>query len=588
MADRKKQTLLTGAGVLAIASLSVKLIGALYKIPLTDYILTVEGYAFFTRAYAVYSPLYAISMAGLPVAVSKLVSQNVELGRIRDAQRIFTVARKLFLIVGLVGTAILCAIAVPYSHIIGRPMNYVAILVVAPCILFCCQMSSFRGYYEGLTNMTPTAVSQVIEALSKLVFGLGITYFFFKKWVGSYHANNVDGVATVFGVQVENEAQALAAIYPFAAAVAISGVTLGSMLGLVYLYARYKKKGFGFTRDEIVNSPAPESDKTLRSQIIRIAAPVALSSIVLNISNIIDDFTINIRLDHAFEVGKDIIKGMYSQIFTAAGTLDEGIVDYLYGTHASVINIKNLIPQLTLVLGISAIPILSMAWTAKDKTRIKSNIETVIRVTMMVALPAGMGIAVLADPILRLLYSKQTAMIPLAAPMLRFYGFGIFLFAIVSPVTNMLQAIGRTDIPLRTVAIGSAIKIILNFILIGNPKININGAPISTTIVYALMITINLTSLIKVAKIKINFVSVFLKPLVAALACGATAFGSYKLLAEIMSINSKISTLAAICVGAGFYAIVLLLIKGIAKDDVLMLPKGEKIAKVLAKFRLLG
>ena len=144
MAERKKQTLLTGAGVLAIATVIVKLIGAVYKIPLMN-LLSPEGYGYFTGAYAIYNPLYAISMAGLPIAVSKLVSQNMELGRIKDAQRIFHVSQKVFFFVGAVGTILLMALAIPYSKMVGEPRNYISVMVVAPCILFCCMMSSFRG-----------------------------------------------------------------------------------------------------------------------------------------------------------------------------------------------------------------------------------------------------------------------------------------------------------------------------------------------------------------------------------------------------------------------------------------------------------
>ncbi len=587
MAERKKQSLLTGAGVLAIATVIVKLIGAVYKIPLTN-LLTPEGYGYFTGAYAIYNPLYAISMAGLPVAVSKMVSQNVEFGRIKDAQRIFHVAQRLFFLVGLTGTVILMLIAYPYSVMVKSPMNYVSVLVVAPCVLFCCMMSSFRGYYEGLKNMTPTGVSQVIEALVKLVFGLSATYICFNRWLSTYHKEAVDGVAMVFGQQVNNEAEALAVMYPYAAAVAIMGVTLGSMLGLLYLFIRYKKHGFGFTREEIVNSPAPESDKVLRKNLIRIAAPVALSSIVLNISNMIDDLTIRNRLAYAMEVGADIIKDMYSASLSAAQTLDEGIGNYLYGTHGSVLNIKNLIPTITLTLGISAIPALSSAWAAKDKKEIKGTIETVLRVTMMIAMPAGLGIAAIPGPILELLYSSSRDMIPIAEPMLRTYGIGMFLFAATSPMTNMLQAVGRMDIPIKSIAVGSCAKILLNFILIGNPNININGAPVSTTVCYIIIFAINLGSLLKVTKVKIDVVSVYLKPFISAVLCGAVAWGANYLIAEKLMIESRLVGIVAIGLGAVIYAICMLLFKGIVKDDVLMLPKGEKIAKVLAKFGLLG
>jgi len=431
-------------------------------------------------------------------------------------------------------------------------------------------MSSFRGYYEGLKNMTPTSVSQVIEALVKLVFGLAATWAFISGCKSRYTASNVGGVATILGRTVSSEAELMEAIYPYASAVAIFGVTLGSMVGLLYLYIHYKRKGFGFTREELVNSPPPKSDKVLRNQIIKIATPIAISSLIVNVSNIIDD------------------KNMYQYSLAASETSEVAIKDYLYGLHASVVNVKNLIPTITISIGVSVIPILSAAWAAKNKHRIKVTVESALRITSMLALPAGLGIAALSEPILRLLYSKQTHIIPIAAPMLCVYGFGMIMFSIASPITNMLQAVGRMDIPLKSVAIGSVVKIVLNFILIGNPQVNINGAVWSTMVCYIVMLSINFTALLKVTKVKLDYASVFIKPLIAATACGLAALFSYSLLAEKLSVNGTISTLLAICVGAAFYAAVMLLVKGISRDDVEMLPKGEKIAKALAKFGLLG
>ena len=593
--SRKKQSLLTGAGVLAAAAILVKIIGALYKIPLTN-LITVEGYAYFQGAYAVYNPLYAISMAGLPIAVSKLVSQNMQQGRVKDAQRIFSVSRKLFLFVGLTGTLILMAIAVPYSKLVGAPMNYVSILTVAPCILFCCTMSSFRGYYEGLNNMTPTGVSQVIEAVIKLVFGLAATYFAFNHWLNSYHQNAVDGVGYVFGVKVSNEAEALAAIYPYAAAVAILGVTLGSMFGLLYLFILYKVKGFGFTRAEIYASPLPESDRKIRKDIIKLALPIALSSLILNVSNVIDDLTIRTRLGTALENGMDIIKNAYGASLEHAQTLDESIANYLYGIHGSVLNIKNLVPTITLAIGISAIPVLSKAWSKinesgdkeEGKAELKTSIESVLRVTLMLALPAGFGMAALASPIMKLLYPSQPDILPIARPMMITYGFGMAVLALSSPITNMLQAIGRTDMPLKSIAIGSAFKIGLNFILIAIPSVNIHGAPISTTVCYIVMVAINVITLLRYTHTKINFVSVFLKPFIASLLCGVGAYFSYKLIDSKLALENTVTSVAAIAIGGLIYIITLFIVKGIAKDDVIMLPKGKKIAKVLEKLHVLS
>ena len=573
--------------MLAVATVIVKLIGAVYKIPLTN-LIGAEGYGYFTGAYAVYTPLYAISMAGLPVAVAAMVSRNVEIGRVKDAERLFSISKKLFLTIGLACTAVLVLVAYPYSKMVGAPDNFISIIAIAPCVLFCCLMSAYRGYYEGLNNMTPTGASQVIEAVFKLFIGLAGAYFFMDKSLSHYRENAVNGVLDFFGKTVSNESEALSAIYPYAAAVAILGVTVGSVVAWFYLWLLYKRKGAGFTREELVNSPEARSNKELTRELLKIAIPVAASSIILNVTNMIDDFTIRARLNHALEIGGEVIKSMYAEALTASQTLDSGISTYLYGIHGSVINIKNLIPTITLTLGISAIPVISKAWATKDMKSIKVSTESAIRVTMMIGLPAGFGIAALSEPILELLYSSTAEIIPIAAPILRTYGFAMFLFAVATPMTNILQAVGNTKAPIISIVAGAVAKIIYNYIMIGNPEINIQGAAGGSVACYVVMVAINLYELIRTTHVRLDYVSVFLKPFVAAAACGGVAWASFGLLTGNLGLSSKLSCIVAIGFGASIYAIVLLLIKGIVKDDVEMLPKGEKIAKVLEKFKLLG
>ncbi len=587
MSERKKQSLLTGAGVLAIATVVVKLIGAVYKIPLTN-LIGAEGYGYFTGAYAVYTPLYAISMAGLPVAVAALVSRNTEVGRVKDAQRIFAISKRLFLGIGLVCTLLLVAVAYPYSEMVGATDNYISIIAIAPCVLFCCLMSAYRGYYEGLNNMTPTGVSQVIEAVFKLLVGLAGAWLFMKKALEYYHSNAVDGVLTFFGKAVTDESEALSALYPYAAAVAILGVTAGSVASWVYLSLLYRRKGAGYSREELVNSPEPKGIKELTRSLLKIAIPVAASSVILNLTNIIDDFTIRARLNYALTQGGEVIKNMYADALAASQTLDSGISTYLYGVHGSVINLKNLIPTITLTLGISAIPVISKAWATRDMKSIRVSAESAMRVTMIIALPAGFGIAALSEPILELLYSSRAEIIPIAAPMLRTYGFAMFLFAVASPLTNILQAVGNTAAPIISILSGAVAKFIYNYIMIGRPEVNVQGAAGASVVCYVIMAGLNLIQLLRCTKIRLDYVSVFLKPFVAALACGGTAYGVYLLLIGNSGVSSKLSCLISIAAGATVYAIVLLLIKGIVKDDLEMLPKGEKISKVLAKFKLLG
>ena len=596
MTDNKKQgqNVLNGALVLVVATVLVKLIGAVYKIPLTALIGEV-GRGYFNGAYEIYTPLYAISMAGLPVAVSKMVSQDKILGQYKDVKVIMKTAQKVFLMTGFIATVVLLAIAYPYSHFfIKAPENLISILAIAPSIFFCCCMSSYRGYYEGLSNMVPTGVSQVIEAVGKLVLGLG-----FANAIMKFGLNRYTSGVPVFGEVVTTKQEALSVIYPFAAAGAIGGVTVGTMLGLAFLIIRHKIKGDGITKQMLETAPPPMKSKSWRKIILSTALPVAAGSLILNVTNLIDTITIRNRLAYALAVDFETVKGMYLQQLANSGTLDSDIATYLYGVYGSVLDFKNLIPTITMTLGIRAIPALSAAWAIKDRGIIITTIESVIRVTMLVSLPAGFGMAVLANPLLSLVYNGTNAsnLVSIAAPILTTYGFGIFLFAVSSPITNMLQALGRMDVPLKSIVAGAVVKIILNYILVGNPRININGAPIGSIVCYVIIVAINMYMLVKISGVKLDFKSMFFKPLLCAAISCVSAFACYKVFGTLLEgigdpssrLNGvTIATFITVVAAVFAYVVSLLLTRGLSRDDVNMIPKGEKIAKVLEKRGFLG
>lgn len=592
MAEKKakSQSLLNGAFVLVVATVLVKIIGALFKIPLSMLIGEV-GRGYFNTAYEIYTPLYSISMAGLPVAVSRMVAKERSLGNFRDVRLTRKVAVRLFLLTGAVGTLIMFAISYPYVKFVAHYVeNIWCVLAIAPAIFFCCCMSTYRGYYEGLQNMMPTAISQVIEAFSKLVIGLGGTYVFLQ-----IELNKFENGKPIFGTVYTERNEAVAALYPYAAATAILGVTIGTVLGLLFLSIRHRVIGDGITSSDLANAPKPEESKVIARSLIFTALPVAASSLILNITNLIDAATIQNRLAYAMEKYPEVIKQMYASQFEASGTTDYQIVKYLYGVYGEVLDFKNLVPTITMTLGISAIPIISAAWAKHDSKTIKTTVESAIRVTMFIALPVGFGFAAVSYNILNTFYSDASASI--GAPILTIYGFAVFLFAVSSPITNMLQALGRTDIPLKSLCVGAVIKIILNFILVGNPNININGASIGSIACYIAVVSINLYSIIKITEVKINFGSVFFKPFICASISAAVAFVTVKIFNNILggfgsadsmingnSISLAISVIAAVVA----YLISLLLIKGISKDDLEMIPKGEKIAKRLEKKGFLG
>ncbi len=607
MATEKKQSVLNGAMMLMFAVLMVKVIGLLFKIPLTD-MIGAAGRGYFNSAYEIYTPIFAISMAGLPVAVSRMVAENIALGNYREPRMIRKVSQRLFIIVGITGTLILLAAAYPYARFVANIRSLPAVLCVAPSIFFCCYMSTYRGYYEGLRNMTPTAISQVVEALGKLVVGLVLAKLVTKTGMSQYESGMLASgniSATVFGNEVTSLAEANSVITPWAAAGAVMGVTIGSVAAAVFLTIYYKVKGDGITRTQLVNSEKSSPSDKLAKEMIKIAVPMVISALILNITNLVDTVTIQSRLTSAIENDSAAVLQMHSAAINEAVRLSRinlsdsaEIVKYLWGSYGMALDFRNLIPNLTLQLGISALPALAAAWAIKDNKGTKSTIELVLRICMLIGLPAGFGMAALATPLLTLIYGRGSSSdaIPVVAPIMVAYGIATALMAVSTPITNMLQAIGRTDIPVKSVVVGAICKITCNFILVGNPNINVYGAVVGTILFYVVIVACNLTSLLRISKVKVNWSSIIVKPLICSALCGVTAFASYGLLSKIFPVTNTdsilnmgtVSTVIAVGLAVVVYAISLLLLKGVAREDVSVLPKGEKIAKTLEKYGLLG
>ncbi len=572
--ESKKQNVLDGAVILVIATALVKIIGAIYKIPLTGIIGT-TGRGYFASAYNIYTPVYAISMAGLPVAVSAIVARYAALGRYRDVKQILKVTFPVFCGLGILGTALLLIMAKPYSVSVDSPNAVYSMLCIAPSIFFCCVMSTYRGYYEGLRNMYPTAVSEVIESLGKLVFGLAFAYGVIKF------------------VDVDKELK-----FAYAAAAAIAGVTLGTVVGAIYTNLRHRIKKDGITREMLINSPKPQSKKDIFGELIAIAIPAAISSLVLNITNFIDTWMIQNRLSSVVANHYDDIMNIYGESIKAADVAKDTIHTFLYGAYDTTLDFKNLIPTIMMTLGVSAIPVISEAMSKKDLKTVNGTVNTVFRTTMLVALPAGAGFFALSEPIMKLLYNgtENQYGVSVAAPVLALYGLLMAIFTLSAPLVNILQAIGRADVPAKSLAIGCVFKIALNFILIGIPSLNIKGAVIGTACFYLWTCIYNYIVLKKETDIKLEVKSVFIKPLISSVLCFVAAWGSYKILSGILTFGDmsgrlngqSLSCLISIGIAVLVYAISVLLTKTLVKDDVLMLPKGEKIAEILEKFKVLG
>jgi stage V sporulation protein B len=565
---KREQSFLYATLVLGVSTVLVKVLGAIFRIPISN-LIGASGMGYFSTAYDIFMPIYSLAMAGLPVAVARIIAEQVAQKKYKDARKTFKITKYAFWVTGIVGLALMFIMAYVVTAVASNPRALPAAIVIAPSILFCCIMSAYRGYYEGLRNMYPTAISSLIEAVCKLVLGYGFAFIIMKNMQGE-------------PLQVAS----------YAAAGAMLGITLGSVFGAIYLALEHKIKGDGFSVLEVENSPEPETGKKLLKTLIVFAIPVAIGSLVNNVASLIDVAMVQRQIKNAVETAPEFFNSAFGKylfddngVAIAASNVPGFLSNFLYGCYKGyAYTIFNLVPSITCVVGVSALPILTAAWTKGEKTAIKANIESMLKTITLIAFPAGIGILALAPQIVSLLYSDESAVV--AVNLLRVLGVAACFAGMTTPLTNMLQAIGKPSVPVKNIAVGAVIKIVVNFVLVGIPEINILGAPIGTLCCYLYIAIADIYCLVKYSKIRPNFFAAILKPFLAALCCGLSAFGVNALLSAVIS-HQKLVTLTSVLVAALVYVVAVAVLKCISAEDVETLPKGEKLVKVLGKFHII-
>lgn len=579
--ERVNQSFLQGAFVLGMSMIVVKIFGMIYKILLSNLFGGV-GTGLFNAAYAIYNPLFMLATAGFPIAISRMVSQSVTEGRFRDVKKIHRVSVPIFICTGCICFLLMVAASFVYTSIIKTPDAVFSVLCLAPTVLFGCLMSIYRGYFEGLRNMVPTAKSEIIEATFKLFVGITMAYLTIQIATSKYQSTGY-----VLGVKCASLEQATSVIMPIAVGAAITGISLGGFFGFLYLYLHYRRNGDGITQKELANSPRPRSDSETIRIMVRTAIPVGLSAIIMSISDVIDSSLVQTRIYDIMQSNPDALLSVYGTLIPDSVFYGGTTHTYLYGCYGYSTTLTMLVTSITQVFGSSALPSVTSAWTDGNKAKLKSSIETVLRVTLLVTIPSGIGLSVLSEPLLGLIYGSPNVAneVEIASKVLAVMGISVIFIATSTPICSMLQAIGRMDIPLKLLTIGMVTKIITNYILVGIPEINIQGATMGTLVCYLFVTVVGLFLLCRKTKIVPNFMSILIKPLLASLVCGVSAFVSQKLLDYFLSRN--IATVLSVVVAVVVYVICLFLFRAIQKDDILQMPKGNKIAKTLEKHGLI-
>ena len=581
------QVFLKGAAILTISMVVVKVIGLLDSVLLTNiYSMFGEEYAtmgsgIFSNAYEIFVVIFTVATGGLPIAISRLVSESIAQKRYKDVKMIHKVSVPFFLAVGIVSLIIMLLGSFIYIKIIDSPYSIYAMICLSPTVFFGCLVSSYRGYFQGQRNMFPTAISEIIESAVKLVIGLLFAYLVMEYGLKQY---NADG--TFLWFTFNSEYDAMNTILAFSVAGAILGITIGSFAAFIFLLLRYRIGGDGIPEEYYKNSIDARTQRETFVRIVKTAVPIAMGAFIMSIGSLIDQIIIQNVLKRLAVTNPDSLIEQYGKYGFEESITGNPITIHtkLWGCYAAALKMMQLVSAVTQVFGQSAMPNVTSAYTKGDQKELKTSIETVIRMTMIFTLPMGLGLTVLAYPIMSFIYTSES-IARIGADVLVLMGITTIFAAVETPICSMIQGVGRTDIPMKLYAFGMVVKIGITWIFVSIPEINIQGATAGSLVAYVLSTIIAMYLLVKHSKIMPDFFATTIKPLIGAVASSVTAFFVNKLF--LMFAPDRIATIVAIVAAVIIYVVVLLILRTFTATEVKFLPKGEKIAKTLEKWHFI-
>ena len=554
------QTFVKGAAILTVSMIVVKVFGVLDKVILTNIYsmfgesLASMGMGIYNNAYEVFGVIFIVATGGLPIVISRMISQSMAEERYKDVRQIHRLSIPLFLVVGLVCTIGLMIISFPYAfNFIKSPYSIYAMLALAPTVLFGC---------------------------------MGALFAFLIMYFGMAHYRDT-GEFLWFRFRDHNEAQNT--ILAFSVAGNICGISLASLSSSIFLILKYKIGGDGIPREFYEKSVTARRQKETLVVIVKTALPIVGGALVMSIGSLIDAVIIQNVLFNLAKNNADALARQYSDYYPREvfyGFKDHAptIHTALWGCYGSSLTLMQLVTAVTQVFGSSAMPSVTSAWTKGDKAELKGSIDTVLKMTMMFTLPMAFGLCVLAHPVMAFIYSSRD-IIAIGGNVLTLMGVTTIFTAVITPICSMLNGIGKVKLPMILYTVCMVVKIGTSWIFVSMPDINIQGATAGSLISYALICVAGMFLLIKHSKVVPDFLSTTVKPLIAAVGCAATAFFVNTLIEGRM--NHRISTILAILAAVIVYIAILLVLRTFSAKEISFLPKGEKIAKTLEKLHLI-
>lgn len=547
----KSNSFIIQGSILAFAGILVRVIGLIYRIPLNR-ILGESGMGYYGTAFEIYNVLILLSSQSMPLAVSKIVSEKLEKKQYKNAHKVFKGALIYGITIGVIfGMLAFFGADWISVKIYKLPQVAIPLRILAPTLTVACVLGVLRGYFQGMGNMIPTSVSQIFEQIVNAVVSVIAAYE-----LGAY------GYSLS---KMADESETFRASYSAA------GGTLGTLCGavtaliimIIILYRHFGSINSNIRKDI---TKSVDSYGTITKVIVFTITPVLISTTIYNIGNLLDNPIFqNIMYSispESTEAQRSAVYGNYTGIYRTLTTMPIAIAS---------------------ALSTAIVPSLVRSYVAGDKSVVKNKIDMALKFSMIIAFPCGMGLSVLGVPINKLLFGSSGDG---AAPMMVFSIFTVIAFSLSTISNAILQGIDKLKVPIKNSAISLGLHLIILPCLLIVFKLNIYGVVIGDILFGATVSVLNAMSIKKYLNYRQNMFETFVKPFICVGVMGAGCFGIYKLFNGLIKINA-ISTIIAIMVAVVIYALMLVITKTVTEDELLSMPKGAMIAKLMKKIHMI-
>lgn len=564
MNNNKKTTFMGNVLIILFSQIVVKLLGVVYTLFTTNTQgFGNEGSGYNSAGFQIYTLLLAISSVGIPNAISKMTSAKNAVGDYKGAHKIYKSALILFSIIGVLASSILFfGSEIIADNIIKMHNAKYVLMALAPSIYFVCLSSVIRGYFVGMQNMKATSNSQILEQIFKCVFTIGIVYFM--------------SVHTFFPNDKDLNAAMMAAGANFAA-------TISAVLSTIYIVIFYLKRRKGIY--EKINSSTVETKSVpvlkMFKSILLISIPISLGSILAAVNRIVDTATITRGIEIAFSQMIPAHGSVGAIINPTLEQLGEEAVR-LAGVLSKSDTLINLPISLNISFATVLVPSISAALARGEKKEASRFVSYSLLISLLIIMPCAVGFIALGQPIYQMLYPN----VPDGYQLLQLSALSLVFIALNQTISGSLQGIGKIYVPATGLLLGCITKFILNTILIRQPSINIYGAPIGSIICQIISFSYSFTILSKTVSLSLNLKKYILKPLLCSVIMGISAYFVHKITMIITGVNI-ISVIFAIIVAVIIYAIMIFITNSLSKDEIEMLPMGNKLYSLVKKFNLI-